>query len=288
MLSSCYNRLAMVSGLVRLTVVASAVFAASCSLAVDPDQVQCEVSADCAAIGFPDSDCVNAVCAGSIALGCGSVDWPAPASGSAQVSIRAADVSNQPAPGIEIYACRALSSGDCTGDALAGPITTATDGTAKFAVGEGFRGHFFAPTADFGLQAPYILNMHPPPDSTKAHTLFANLTVTSIAFLEGIASTLDGITVTPDQALLFFSTRDCQGELLSGVSVQVGEAPGNLQVVYLGTNGAPDQSLSETGTGAYGRGVLINIPPGRLPVRGFQKGVKNIHQTMLLEANKNT
>lgn len=281
MLAPCYNRSAMVSGLFRVAVVACAVIAAGCSLAVDPDQVQCEVAADCAAIGFPDSDCVNAVCAGSIAFRCADEDWPPATGGQVQVSIEAENIGMNAVPDVPIYACPILVDGDCSENALAGPLPTDALGVTKISVEEGFRGHFYVPADEQAQRSKYILTMHPPPVASTPHTLSAGLVITDIATLTAIAGTLDGINVIPGRSLLFFSARNCQGELLSGVTLNVGEGLEEVQAVYLGTNGGPDVSLKATGTA--GRGVLINIPAGRLPVSAFFEGEKIFQQPLKFE-----
>jgi hypothetical protein len=264
--------------------VASAVFAAGCSLTVDPDQVQCRVAADCAEIGFPDFDCINDVCAGSIALNCANVDWPPIGSGQVQVSIRTENIGMNMLPNVPVYACAPFTPGDCTQDPIAGPVyTTQADATAKFSVTEGFRGHFFVPGDDAAGRSPYLLNMHPPPDPDHPETLSATLRITDIATLTGIAKMLTGVQIIADRSLLFFSVRDCQGNLLEGVTVEVGQGLDEVKPVFIGTNGTADTNLTKTGTA--GRGVLINIPAGLLPVSAFLNGEKIFQQSLSFETN---
>lgn len=274
----------MVSALVRATVVASAVLAAGCSLTVDPDQVQCRVAADCAEIGFPDSDCINDVCAGSLALSCANDVWPPAVSAQVQVSIKTENIATSDLPNVPIYVCAPFSPGDCTLDAVAGPVyTTQADATANFSVAQGFRGHFFVPGDETAKRSPYLLNMHPPPDPEHPETLSATLRITDIATLTGIANTLTGVEVIPDRSLLFFSVRDCQGTLLEGVTVVVGQGLDEVKAVFIGTNGTADTNLTKTGTA--GRGVLINIPEGLLPVSAYFNGQKIFQQSLSFETN---
>lgn len=112
------------------------------------------------------------------------------------------------------------------------------------------------------------------------YTLNATLRITDIATLTGIASGLDGVNVIEGRSILFFSTRDCQGNLLSDVTVEVGEDP-DARAVYINTNDAPDVSLTKTGSA--GSGVVINIPQGFISVSAFYRGEKIFQQSLRFE-----
>lgn len=276
---SCYNSQSMVSALVRAAVVAGMVLAAGCSLAVDPDQVQCKTYDDCVAIGFPQFACTNSACNGSAVDGCASTEWPASAAATTQVTISAFDLGMGTLSGVPVYACPARQDGDCTSSPLVGPVPTA-NGVATFGVAEGFRGHFYVPTSDPAVQAPYIVNMLPPPDPTRPHTLAANITVTGVPALEALAASLDDVTIDVTQGILFFAARDCQGRLLSDVTVEIAGLA-DTSIVYLDAIGNPDQSL--LATGPSGGGVMINIPPQRQTVVGSLNGTQIFQQSLLFE-----
>jgi hypothetical protein len=245
----------MVSVLVRLAIVASAMLAASCSLVVDPDQVQCEVTEDCAAINHPDSRCIENLCTGSFKMDCSEVPWidENDANGVA-VSIGAFSLETVAVPNVEFKVC---GSGDpeCSmGGTTSAP--TDQDGRTSVNVSEGFRGRFFAASTTPLTRAPYFLHMNPPPDPSKEDTLLPNVTVIGLGQVSGIATTV-GVTHKPELGHLFFAARDCQGDILPGVSVFAEGAQG-VEVAYLGNNRIPDPSLTETGI--QGGGAMINIP----------------------------
>jgi hypothetical protein len=273
----------MLTGLVRTLTAASAMLAAGCSLAVDPDQVQCLVQADCAAIGYPDMECVGSVCVSpqQTAFACQDVEWP-PASTSEMVRISITALAlgtDQPVSGLTVNICNTLIDAQCSNPV--GQSATNSEGVANLDVLEGFRGHFLVPA--IAETAPYILHMNPPPNPAAASTLQGNLTITNLTNVAGLAM-LAGETFVADRGHLFFSTRDCEGNLLPGVSVNVVNAPPEAAVAYLGTNNNPDPNLESTG--ANSRGAVINLQPGFVTVQGIHDEYGQIfEQTLLVSAN---
>jgi hypothetical protein len=271
----------MVSALVRLVMVASAVLATACSLAVDPDQVQCEVAADCAAIGEADRRCIDNLCTGSFKTDCGEIPWAEEVnSEKVDVSIGGFTKDTAAVDGIVITAC---GNSTCTPPADVSEAT-GLDGRTSVTVHQGFRGRFEFPTPDAAVRASYILHMHPWPDPLEPDTLLANAVIIPLSEISDIASQLPVAAHQPELGHLFFAIRDCEGEILEKVTVQLQDAAANVQVVYLGTNLNPDLSLSETGTGAQGGGVMYNIPTGLGTIYAYYDGKKIFQQTLVFKA----
>ncbi len=282
--SSCYNCIAMLSAFVRPAMVICAMFAGACSLAVDPDQVQCEVAADCAAIDSPDSRCIDNLCTGSFKFDCSETPWiDENAANKVDVTITGRTRATVGVDGLLIDAC----DNSACDPVAASAVATGADGRATLSVSEGFRGRFEFPAspdpeAD-DANAAYIVQMHPPPNPSVPATLSADVVVISLKEVSLIAGLLD---VVYDDTLghLFFSVRDCQGDVLENATVQVVNAGPDVRVVYLGTNLNPDLSLSETG--AQGGGAIVNIPTGLTAIAAYHHGVKIFQQTLIFASGE--
>lgn len=268
----------MLTGLAKAMVAAGAMLAAGCSLAVDPDQVQCLVAADCAAIGHPEMECVGSVCveSGQSAFSCMDVEWPPVSSDTVRTSIVATTLAEEtPVAGLTVSICNTLIDAECLSPV--GQGATNAEGIANLDVVEGFRGHFYVPA--IAQTAPYILHMNPPPNPAESSTLVGNLVITNLETIAGIAM-LAGETFVPNRGHLFFSARGCDGELLPGVRVSIVDAAGDVVVAYLGVNGTPNTNLDSTGANA--RGAVINLQPGFVTVRGSHDDVGKIFEQVLL------
>lgn len=245
----------MVSALARLAIVASAMLAAaSCSLVVNPDQIQCEVAEDCAAIEYPDSRCIDNLCTGSFKFDCSEIPWLDENASDVAVSIGAFNLETAAVTNVAFKVCGSGDTNCNLGNITSDP--TGLDGRTTVNVSEGFRGRFFSSSDTPATQAPYFLHMNPPPDPSKPDTLVPNVTMIGLAQVTGIATTV-GVEHDPALGHLFFAARDCQGDVLPGVSVFAENAQG-VEVAYLGNNRIPDPSLTETGI--QGGGAMINIP----------------------------
>jgi hypothetical protein len=262
--------------------VSVATVGAACSLVVDVENGQCEVSADCAELGHPELQCVDSVCSAEgvpAELACRSIPWiPASATETVATEVFARALNEAPVPDLQIQVCDTLNDPGC-----ASPLaqsTTDASGVAKLDVLQGFRGHLFLPSLS-AQQAPYIVHMNPPPDPEATETLRTTITVTDLATMRGIA-TVGGRVLIEGRGHLFFTTPGCDFRPLSGVRLEIGDPAGEVVVAYLGTNGLPDLGLQSSG--ASGRGAVINLQPGFVTVRAYHDAVGKIFEQAMLVA----
>ena len=240
----------------------------ACSLVVDTDNAQCQQAADCAALGFPDSECIDSLCvAADSTFACRSAPFPEPAAETVDFSLKVVTLVGQmPYEGITVQACPNL---DAT---CANPIAeTTTDAAGDFSLElqEGFRGHLFLPPPKNDPElAPLKAHIFPPPSNDPSVPVRAGLVVTTLTVVGGLAQ-LAGATLEGGTGHLFFTAIDCEGLPLAGVTVTPSTQTAGTMVAYMGASGQPDLSL--VGTGSTGQGAIVNVPDGFVTIRGVHE-----------------
>lgn len=270
------------AGRLLLTTASTSLMLASCSLTIDTDRVQCHATSDCADLGFPDMECQESLCVvpEETPFSCLDVEWPLQGTESVETKITARSLVPEPVPGLTIKMCNTVLDTGCESP-LAESVTD-VDGIATQSVVAGFRGHFFLPSQS-AAQAPYILHMTPPPNPEAPSTLESGITITSLQTIKDLSAVAQQPFVD-GRGHFFFTARGCDGQVLSGVKITIVDAPEDLVVAYLDTTGLPDLSLADSGTGASGRGAIINVQTGFVTVRASHDDVGKIFEQVLLFA----
>ncbi len=169
--------------------------------------------------------------------------------------------SSSPVEGLEISQCNSLFDRECLEPVQT--ITTDADGVWRGSVPSGFRGHFFTPKQ--GAFAAQIYHMFPPPNPDDPITLSKGMFLANLSEIAAAASVI-GVTLKPDTGVYFFTSRDCSGNVLPGVTVTATSESPDTITAYIATSGLPDSTL--TATGPKGQGAIINVPEGNIRIVG--------------------
>jgi hypothetical protein len=245
--------------------------AQGCSVVLDPAEAQCETSADCAARGFTDALCEDAICVEQEIVdpvwGClGNVEEPEPdTSQFVTLSVRLAFATdNMPlASDAVIDVCDKLDIG-CTVMSPDYPkgLAPGADGVLEVAVRQGFDGFVRITHPDVMDSRVYVGRpLLAPPKVEEIQLLRPN----EYAALAALASDVPD----PTRGTAILLSGDCQGEAVGGVRFTVETADADSTEFYL-INQGPVIPPGATETDADGFGGYFNLPTGPTVVEALR------------------
>lgn len=265
--------------MLRITsLLASLLLGAGCSLTVDVAEHQCEEQSDCS--GISGTECVDFACvtvAPETQFGCREKPWKVLDQTKLieQEFTLIALSTNNLIEGSTMYECNTLFDRDCD-DPVETQVSDA-EGTARFELPEGFRGHIFAPgTSNY---APVIIQLFPPPDSEDPNTLKSPVNRANFSEIYAAAA-LVGVEVESGTGAFIFTAHDCFRELLEGVQLSTFPELPSTAAAYLSESGLPDPTL--TATGPAGTGAIVNLPPGNVTIKAVHDDVGVIFEQTIL------
>ena len=251
----------------------------ACSVAVDPDRVQCETNSDCSARGsaFAGSVCIESLCQPDPKWSCVGQPRPtATSSGPFQAPFLIQHLITQnPLTGVNATLCRKL---DVTCDKiLGGDILTDEAGKVSLAVTSGFDGYARFQSPEI---APALYFFNPPviSDLPQFSLSIGGPEVIALLALQA------GVQQQPDRGVLLINARDCTGAPAAGVQLTSSEDDALAQSFY-SVQGLPSDKATATDSSGYG-GVL-NAATGTITVTGTvaATGLELGRVTLLAQAN---
>lgn len=272
------TRLSRITGTFVVALLATS---SACTFIVDTDNVQCNEPADCVALGYENSDCVDKLCVADTTFICQDVPFTAPsATETVPFSLSVFNlIGFTPYPDLTVQSCPSLDT-DC--DTPIETVVTGEMGQFSLELQEGFQGHIFVPPGQGNPEVvPLRAHIFPPPSNDLAVPRRGALVVATMLVLENLADTAK-VALQPTSGHVFFTAIDCQGRPLEGVTVTPSVQTPETLVAYLGDSGQPDLSL--IGTGTTGQGAMINIPPGFVTITGLHESQGVIFEQSVLVA----
>jgi hypothetical protein len=238
---------------------------AACSVALAPDDDQCEVDADCAARGgaFAGSVCVERLCQPAESVdprwSClGNVTPSEPEVGQTHTyTVPIVEINSQmPPDGLMVSVCPLLDT-NCSAPIASGLVPDLM-GRVSFVVDSGFDGYLDITATDI-VPANVFLGKPVVADTVGEPVLL----VTSDDFnnLAAVA----GFAIDPLRGHAFLQTLDCNGDRAAGVSVSIDVADAST-AGFFRVDMLPDPNA--TSSDADGSGGFINVPAGFATLEG--------------------
>lgn len=254
----------------------------SCSLVIDTGQVQCVDNSECTSLpSGTDTECVDSICVAvepaDLKFGCRDEPWPeVEAVSNEDVRFQILTLNgNVPVEGFTLNQCNSLFDREC--EMPVSSATTDANGELFLPLPTGFRGHLFAESQQG--YAEEIFHVFPPPDPSKPWTQELPMFVGNWSEVTAAAAIV-GVSVLPNTGMLFFTARDCSGEVLQDVALSVTPDLPETQAAYLAASGLLDMSLE--GTGVLGAGAVVNVPPGNITIKAVHKEFGTIFEQAVI------
>ncbi len=239
--------------------------AGGCSLILDSERSQCEVDADCEALGLENTTCDdNNVCVPVVdtTWGCvGNVQWDMATSDPLVMNARLRRLSDEsPVEGATAMLCGPLDT-DCVSplDTMVSDSNGVISGTAYY----GFRGYtLIEPPTSYPNMAPAILWASPPRfDEVPAEDI-QPIHLTAVDEVAGISIIL-GVSINPEAGHIFGLTSDCNAAPVGNVTLRADVIGTDTQQYYF-DGSVPSKTATETGPDGFGG--FINLPPGLVTI----------------------
>jgi hypothetical protein len=245
--------------------------AAGCTVLLDPDQAQCEKTADCTARGWSDAVCTANVCVKMPAVvdpvwGClGHVPVPDP-DPTKKITLTerlALAVDESAVTMATVDVCDKLDV-DCTGTNPDYPkgITPDADGNVTFEVVQGFDGFV-------RISGPTIMDSR----VFVGQPLMMPLTVKEVRLLRpgdySLLASIAGQKVDMTRGTSILLAFDCQSAAVAGVSFESSSADSMTQAFYL-INQLPQVPPAAKATDADGFGGFFNMPVGSAVAKSYR------------------
>lgn len=267
----------------------------ACSLAINPDRVQCSSDKDCTARGgdFADSVCVQSICVapdtlkpdGAMPSGTGGApvenpdgatmahdsggpprggDWTCmdkprvttTAPGPFHVTMHATTiVPSAPAPGLTVVLCTKLDV-DCMMP-TSDPAMTDSNGDVSFDVPRGFTGYAQFTRSD---TTPGLYFFNPGVDKDMEAVA---VQIATPAIVDALTKSL-GSPQDAKKGLILMSVFDCNAVAAPNI---VYVAEGSSAVPFYAIGGLPNGAAMTTDMSGYGG--FVNVPPGVITVKGL-------------------
>jgi len=233
-----------------------------CSVLVDSGRVQCSTTDDCRARGkdFETSVCEDSICKPDPKWGC--VGEPRPAAtgaGPFAARFKIQDLLSQaPLPGLRARLCRKLDVECNDSDSIGNEAVTQDDGTVTLAAPSGFDGYARFESPDTA-NLLYFFNPPVTQDLPPASLSIGGPAVMVLLALQA------GVEQQSDRGVLLISTRDCEGNVAPGISLQANVKDGSGSIFYSEQN-LPSGTATQTDAAGYGG--LLNAKPGSITFTG--------------------
>lgn len=227
---------------------------AGCTLALQVPGAQCEVDADCEALGedFKGTTCVDRVCVDSAWSCLGKVEEPP--GGDFPATIRIVDlIAFTPLPDASVELCTKLDP-SCTSPVASG-LAPDADGIVSVMVDTSFRGFFAVEAAGYVPVLSFV-----DPGSPFETMLVGMVSLEASAALgESIGTKED-----PERGTLSIFTTDCDGQFAQGI--QLGLSPDDGATGFYTVGSAVSRTATETDSS--GGGGFVNVLPGTVTLTG--------------------
>lgn len=235
--------------------------ATGCSVLVDADRVQCSTTDDCRARGksFDGAQCIDSICQPDPKWGCIGQPRPEPdGSGPFAAPFKIQDLLTMaPRPGLRARLCRKLDV-ECS-EAIGAESVTDANGNVTLKAPSGFDGYARFESAETA-NLLYFFNPPVTRDLPEAQLSIGAPEVMALLALQA------GVQQKDDRGVLLIGTRDCDGAVAPGITLQA-NVKDSAATPFYSEQGLPSGTATQTDSAGFGG--LLNAKPGSITFSGI-------------------